>query len=741
MPQLKSTEGLRDQFIADDDPRWQGLVESGKWRVADGETASVVDAYGNQTVASVATVQADAARGVANTIEDQGTVTTRAREKRLEDETSTAGALVRGGLSGLSFGFSDDAFDEETIEADKLHHGVARGIGEGVAIGASLLYGNDLGASKLLGRAFGAGEAAGVSAGARELAVASDAFTAENIGLSSSALLGGEKLTAAERSLMRAGKAVEEGGVARRALQEVPEDLTKLDAAGLKRVAAEERAALKAEADVERRSLDELRKPQRDELVSQVREMHQSLATERPIFSAVAGADVRKIEGVGDIASQLNKSYRGLRGTLDNTIKVTENPDILIGHLQMRQVALEGLQAKAPEIRAVLGNDKRAEALLHVDDALAETKQQIDALKFLSPKTPVSGQRLLQLEAGVSPRLQAIEAAQEALKNAPEMGLVGKGARAGVFAGATALANLIPGVGIAAPFVGKWASEKVGQTFANLAHAKEQVVKRSKQALDKFLDVTTRKPTATAVTATQVLAQTSFGPSAGAGGDKLPDLFKARSAEIRNQTMYDATGNVVIRPEAREAIAKRLAPIGAVNPMLADHLETIAVRKAEYVSSKLPRQPEIGGLQIGPDNWKPSDLEMRSWARTVRAAEDPNGVEDRLADGLITPEDAEAYRTIYPERFAAMQSAIFEAAPQLSKTLPMRKKLALSIFTGVPLIPALQPNVLQVLQGNYAMEPGTQGGTTAPQARPHFGSQGSLKSSDKPTRAQQREGA
>jgi hypothetical protein len=88
-----------------------------------------------------------------------------------------------------------------------------------------------------------------------------------------------------------------------------------------------------------------------------------------------------------------------------------------------------------------------------------------------------------------------------------------------------------------------------------------------------------------------------------------------------------------------------------------------------------------------------------------------------------------------------MQRAIYAAAPTLSKTLPLKRKIALSIFTGVPLIPALQPNILQVLQGTYRTEPGTAGGTQAQAAQPHFGALGSLKSADKPTPAQARENA
>ncbi len=737
MPKLISTRGARDAFVPDDQPdQWRTMVGSGDWKVADGETASYVDAYGHQTVADQGVIQQDRAKGVEGTIEDQGTVIKRAREKRLEDQTSTVGSLLRGGASFGSFGISDDLFDPETIEADQLHHGVARGIGQ-AAVGLGTIF---LDPAALLGAGAEAGRA---GMAARELAMSGDALQAEHVAsaISSRALLGGEATTGAERALGRARGALSESSASRAAIEAVPEDLASLDAAGLREAAKVERASLKTEAQAERSSLEELRKPQREELANQIRDMHQDLSSERPIFHAVTGADVEAIAGVKDVQVQLAKSFKAMRAGLDSPLSVARDPGVMIRPLEMRQSALEALQAKVPELQAVLGNDARAASLVHVDEALVQTREQLARIGQLSKANPVSGARLAELESGVSPRLNAIEAAQEALTKAPEAGLLQKGAQASAFAGVTALARMIPGVGIMAPFAGKWASEAVAGAFAGLAGAGAKVAARSAQAAKVFLDVGAKAARMAPVTATQVLGSVRFAEGkAPEGTQDLVGLFRARSAEIRSQTMYDPTGQVVMRPEARQAIADKLAPIASVNPLLADKLETIAVRKATYTSSKIPRQPEVGGLQIGPDNWKPSDLAMRSWARTIRAVEDPGGVEDRLAHGTVTPEDAEAYRTVYPERFAAMQQTIFQAAPQLSKTLSLKKKIALSIFTGVPLIPALQPNILQVLQGSFRTEPGTGGGAQAPKPLPAFGALGSTKSVDKPTRSQAMEG-
>ncbi|MDL2338615.1 MAG: hypothetical protein QFE16_12310 [Pseudomonadota bacterium] len=740
MPQLKSTTGGRDVFVADDDPSWQKMVDSGGFKVADGSTASIVDPYGHQTVVGTDVVRADQAKGIDDKIESQAEVTKRARDKRLEDKTSTAGAFGRSLAGAATFGLTDHLADDETLEADQLHHGTASTLGTVAGIGGTLLLGNDFGLAKLLGE----GEAASrIGVEAAELATTGDALAAEHAasGLSSSTLLGGGgKGSTADRALGRAGKALDESAATRSAIENVPQDLAGLDAKGLRQAAIEERASLKAQAVTEETSLEELRKPQREELANQIQDMHRELEAERPVFRAVQGDDVEAVAGVKGIQVQLAKSYGSILSAFDSPMTVARNPSSMIRPLEMRQAALESLQAKAPELRQVLGNDARAAALDHVDDALEQTRAQIAKIHSLDSRvTPVSGSRLTDLQSGMSPRLAAIEAAQEALMNAPKAGLLQRGAQAGAFAGVTALAHAIPGVGIMAPFAGKYASEAIGKAFEHLGAAKAAASARMTAARDAFLSVTSKvTPAGVAVAATRVLSQVRFGPSAEPTGKQdLASLYKARSAELRNQTMYDPNGQVVIRPDARQAIAQKLAPIAQVNPILADKLETLAVRKAEFISSMMPRQPDAGGLQIGPDNWKPSDLAMRSWARTVRASEDPGSVEEDLARGVVTPEAAMAYRTVYPERFLAMQHAIYTAAPTLAKTLPLRRKVALSIFTGVPLTPALQPNVLQVLQGNFTTEANTQGGTVAPSPQPSFGALGSLKSLDKPTPAQQ----
>jgi hypothetical protein len=736
--------------------------------MADPTTVTLVDPHTGKAT----DVAADQAQGWIDrgfTKQDAGQRAAQTIQDAREAQTSTSEAVAQGGLRGITFGGGDALQRAFGDEDTRLHlqdlqsaHPIASFVGD---VGGSLLTGHAVGelgsvveglaGGGKLGGFLGAGaEGAAYGAGnaVSELALSDDPLTAEHIAsvLGSNMLLGGAiggiahgATELVQRGLARAGEKLGDATAARAALEGMPEDLGKLDDKGLADAYKSAGDAHKVDIASERQSLEDLRVNQRAEVANQIRDLHEDLSTERPIFQAVTGDDVAKIDGVNDIKVQLAKSFKSMRSGLDSEISVARDPTSMIRPLEMRQAALEKLQDKAPELQAVLAGDERGAALAHVDDALAQTKQQIEQIKSLSKSNPVTSGRLTQLEAGPSQRMEQITAAREALKNAPEMGLVGKGATTAAFAGATALAHMIPGIGLAAPFVGKAAADAVSKLFTRTAGVVGKVAEKTSGAAEKFLSAAKSLEPYTAPTATKVLSTVKLGAKASEGNvapaGELGDLYRQRSGELLQQTQRNPDGTTTMRPDARAAMAAKLDPIRAVNPVLADKVETVQAKKATYLAENTPKRPEVNGIQIGPDTWRPSDLEIRAWARRVRAVEDPAGVEERLARGVITPEESDAYRQVYPERFAALQAEIFKALPQLEKTLPMNKKVALSVFTGIPVTPAMQPNVVQTLQATFDVEPGSEGGTQAPRPQPAFGRFGSMKDNDKPTPSQERQ--
>jgi hypothetical protein len=343
---------------------------------------------------------------------------------------------------------------------------------------------------------------------------------------------------------------------------------------------------------------------------------------------------------------------------------------------------------------------------------------------------------------GTAPKLAELRIAEDLLASGggPKswMQKTGEHAVYGAIVGAAATVMPFSMAAIGAAALAGKISDAVMQ---GLGKAGAKTAKRSADAVARFVDVGGKVLERTPPLATKVLAGARYAEKTPALPATLPKAtlvreYKAREAEIYSQVTMGPNG-VTMRPQARKNLAERLAGVRMVSPELADSIETIANRKISFLAQKLPKRPSYLAHKPGPDDWHPGNDAIRVFARYMAAVEDPDGIEDRLADGTITPQDVEAYKAVYPERYAAFRNDIAAKLPELQATLPIAKRMALSIFTGLPVEPSMEPRIFARLQAQYSEEEGTEGGTQAPQATPNFGPMGSVTSQEK-TRAQER---
>ena len=746
-------------------------IASGLYEAPRGEQSVPVEIrpglVGETTIAELETAQA---RGAAP--ESERTFRARERDVRLEREhggvidkgiTFAENALNEAtlGLTGaVGEAIGGDDYTERRLEraeanpgsaiAGKLTGVVATTVGTGgTGAAAKIARYTPLGAATRIGAraahtAEGAGFAAkatraafggaveggivGVGHGVQQLTDSDDPLTWERAmstigtsflsGATSGAVVGvGGKVV--EKGLSRARRALDEvsqagiGGAARA----MPDDLVKLDRAGL-------RAAEKAEID----AIEAARVPKRAELADEIKSLRSEMK-EQKIWLATKDADVKAIKEVREIGKVALEADKSIDRMLRNPKALTERPQRVLDGLQQQEHALERLVAQGDNLKPIFAKDTSGARQAAFDYAA----------------TALDKNRALQAKIGeltskpTSARLGAITDAADALvsggvkKSLPQQLLEGS-----VFGNVTALAAPL---GPLAPMIGAKASSAIGRlVFGKMPTAANAAAQRTARAVETFLDVSTKAAPAGKVIATKVLSSVAFAPSKAPAQDvdarggsrakapaprstaKLPELFRARSAELRSQVMVDDAGVTRMRPAAREALAQRLDPIAAASPLMADRLEALAVRRIEFLASKLPRRPEVAGIDQGPDTWQPSDMEMRAWARYVSGVEDPGAIEERLAEGSVTPEDAEVMREVYPERLADITRQILERLPTLQRKLPYERRLALSLLTGVAVDPALDPKVLGVLQRSFDLEEGTDQGTHAPKPQPAFGS-------------------
>lgn len=497
------------------------------------------------------------------------------------------------------------------------------------------------------------------------------------------------------------------------------EDLAKLDAKGL-------RAAHKTELE----AVEAARVPQRAEVADEIRALRAEMK-EKKLWLATKDADVKAIKEVREIGKISLEADKAIDRMLRNPKALAKRPERVLDGLQQQEHALEVLVGHGDNLRPIFAADSsgaRAAALDYASTALEKNRALQAKLGELTGK-PASA-RLDE----ITDRLAGLGQAQA--KTPGVFGSIGDAAGGyalGAMSGIPFLGEAIAIGRVAAPLI-----KKLG------VHSAE-VAARGSKAVGALLDVTRKVTPAAPVLATKVLGSVRYAmsqdekparPAKGSRPAALADVYRARSSELRSHIETAPDGKPQVRMATRRKIAAQLAPIAAADPIAADRLETIAVRRLEYQASKIPRRPDLAGMQMGPDRWQPSDMEMRAFARHVAASEDPTGAVERLADGSITPEDVEAMSTVYPEMYADIQRQIMEQLGELRAQLPYQRRLALSIFSGVPVDPSLDPRVLAALQRTFASEPGTEGGTQAPAASPQFGS----VTKPSPTPAQERGG-
>lgn len=189
---------------------------------------------------------------------------------------------------------------------------------------------------------------------------------------------------------------------------------------------------------------------------------------------------------------------------------------------------------------------------------------------------------------------------------------------------------------------------------------------------------------------------------------QLVNDFRARARELDSVTERAGPSAVFqARMKALEGLHDRLAAIWAIAPEVANGIEKLQAAKWEFLATKMPRNPAPPYLQVGPDTWEPDHAQIAKFARYMEAAEHPEKVVERVADGTVTPEDVETLKTLYPSHYEEVRRQCMDHASTMRRTLPYVQRLNLSILLDVPVDPALTPEAMSVYQAPKP-DPSTQ---------------------------------
>lgn len=153
-----------------------------------------------------------------------------------------------------------------------------------------------------------------------------------------------------------------------------------------------------------------------------------------------------------------------------------------------------------------------------------------------------------------------------------------------------------------------------------------------------------------------------------------------------------------------------LKDMNRIAPNISKGMTKVALTAVDFLHSKAPKNTNFSIL--GNKKWKPSDQELAQFERYYKAIEDPKSVLHDLRDGVISREGVETLKTIYPNFYQEIQRHILGKATELKEELPYRDRLQLSIFFGVPIERAMQPDFIRTLQGSFSQPQAAQSSDT-----------------------------
>lgn len=188
-----------------------------------------------------------------------------------------------------------------------------------------------------------------------------------------------------------------------------------------------------------------------------------------------------------------------------------------------------------------------------------------------------------------------------------------------------------------------------------------------------------------------VLMANDFGSDEKPKSNELRDLY-----EHRKDALLSMTDPLQVQQRAAES----LTDVSKVHLGLFDKMVTMTTAVIGYLRDKLPKDPGTTH-KLGLSRWKETDRDIRAWARHLAGATDPIGVLQRAATEAITPQEAEAVRTLYPAMFAKFQSVMAENLDSLQQNATRNQRINLSILTGVPVDSTMRPNFQKFVQQQY----------------------------------------
>ena len=125
------------------------------------------------------------------------------------------------------------------------------------------------------------------------------------------------------------------------------------------------------------------------------------------------------------------------------------------------------------------------------------------------------------------------------------------------------------------------------------------------------------------------------------------------------------------------------------NEDLQRSLMTTMMRQANFLHSKIPKNPTANLQIINNEEYVPSPTELSKFFRYNQIVNDPLKVLDHLRAGTLTSEHRETLVSVWPEFYKNIQDKILEGLAQGKPNMSLPQKIQLSVLLGKPVDPTM----------------------------------------------------
>jgi hypothetical protein len=165
-------------------------------------------------------------------------------------------------------------------------------------------------------------------------------------------------------------------------------------------------------------------------------------------------------------------------------------------------------------------------------------------------------------------------------------------------------------------------------------------------------------------------------------------VVSAKSRDERQRRSQHFQDRAMLLATSPDALVKELGPlmydVDAAAPGLAGHLQANIQRAAIFLASK---QPASYTEPYSPDPPIVDQVALDKYERYVETVTDPLAVLDRMSDGTVTIEHAEALREVYPQIYQRIQGQVLETlgeSVEKGDRIPFSKRIQVGILFDLP---------------------------------------------------------